>query len=337
MRTELICIEPAATPRLSVRSTALPRPRAGELLVRIQACAINPIDLKRASGYGRRLLSLKGAGRFPLVLGNDLAGVVEALGPGVQGLRVGQRVFGLLATGRQGGSHASHACVPQGQLRASPAALDDAALAVLPYSFTTLWLALRGAGLNPGTARGARVLVHGAAGGLGRLALQQLQHWGSRVTAIAGRRAPPPDLPAETLLSASAIATLPSDFDAVLNFASWDDDALLASRLAPHALGQATTVHPLLGHFDRLGWLRGALANRRAWQQGRAAVAARAPQARYAWTVFKPDGEALDALADGLRAGRLNLPIGTAQPLRHAALAFAHVAQGQPGRALLLP
>ena len=133
------------------------------------------------------------------------------------------------------------------------------------------------------------------------------------------------------------IERLPTDFDAVLNFASWDDDTLLASRLGPQALGHATTVHPLLANFDQRGWLGGALANRRAWKLVRGVVSSRAPSANYAWTIFKPDPEALDALAEGLRARRLTLPIGTAVPLDDAIAAFDHVSRGQPGRAVLLP
>ena len=100
MRRELVCTEAATPPRLAVRSIELPYPAKGNVLVRVQATSANPIDAKRAAGYGRRLLGLKGAARFPLVLGNDVAGVVEAIGAGVTRFALGQRVFGLLGTGR---------------------------------------------------------------------------------------------------------------------------------------------------------------------------------------------------------------------------------------------
>ena len=63
-----------------MRASAVLEPRPGLVLVRVEATSVNPIDVKRAGGYGRRLLGLKGAGRFPLVLGNDFAGRVEAVG-----------------------------------------------------------------------------------------------------------------------------------------------------------------------------------------------------------------------------------------------------------------
>ena len=137
--------------------------------------------------------------------------------------------------------------------------------------------------------------------------------------------------------SPGCIESLPADFDVVLNFGSWDDDAALASRLGTRAMGHATTVHPLLGNFDRLAWLRGACASRREWNKVRAVLAARAPHARYAWTVFKPDRDALAALAEGVRARRIALPIGVAVPLDNAIAAFDHVSAGTPGRAVILP
>lgn len=341
MRRELICTEAATSPRLAVRSAPLPHPDAGEVLVSVQATSVNPIDVKRASGYGRRLLGLKGAARFPLVLGNDVAGVVESVGADVTGFARGQRVFGLLGTGRSGGAHASHVVVPQQFLAPAPQDTDADALAVLPYSFTTMWLALRSIGITAGSARGARILIHGANGGLGRLAMQVLRHWGGEITAICakGECQAARDLGAVAAVEygPGCIESLASDFDAVLNFANWDDDARLASRLGPRALGQATTVHPLLANFDRLGWLGGAWASRRDRGRVRAIVASRAPKARYAWTIFKPDRDALEALAEGVRARRLALPVGLAVPLDKADIAYDHVSAGRSGRAVLLP
>lgn len=345
MRRELCCLAPASPPclepRLQLRQGPVPEPRRGEARLRVEASAVNPIDLKRAAGYGQRLLGLKGAGRFPLVLGNDVVGRIEAVGPGVSAWAPGQRVFGLLPTGRRGGAHASQVVVPQQLLQAAPEATDAAALAVLPYSFTTVWLAVAATGLSPDRAASRRVLVHGAAGGLGRLALPWLAGWGCQITAVCatGTTEACRALGVQQAVERGpgVLASLPDDFDVVLNFASWDDEPELAARLGPQALGHATTVHPLLGHFDRLGWWRGALACRRDWQAMRAAVTRRSPAARYAWTVFRPEPAALEALAAGLRTGRLGLPVGLAVPLDRAEQAFAHVAAGRPGRAVLLP
>jgi NADPH:quinone reductase-like Zn-dependent oxidoreductase len=340
MRRELICLEPSAPPRLQVRERSAPRPGRGEVLVRLEATSVNPIDAKRAAGYGRRLFALKGAGRFPIVLGNDLVGRIEAVGPNVPEFTAGQRVFGLVAPGKAG-AHASLVTVPRTLLQPAADDTDAAALAVLPYSFTTMWLAVRSIGLAPSNASGRKVLIHGAAGALGRLALQWLSGWGCHITAICG-----PGTGDECRsLGASevrergprVIRSLSADFDAILNFASWDDEVELVSHLKSNALGQATTVHPLLGHFDRLGWLHGALASRRDKRQIQSAVRARAAAGRYAWTIFRPEPQALAALESAVRARRLSLPIGPCVDLDEADLAFAHVAAGRPGRAVLRP
>ena len=341
MHRELICTEAATPPRLAVRSVELRVPGAGEVLVQVQATSVNPIDVKRAAGYGHRLLGLKGAARFPLVLGNDVAGIVRDIGAGATRFARGQRVFGLLGTGRAGGAHASHVVVPQDHLLLAPDDVDPPALAALPYSFTTMWLALRSTGITADNARGARVLINGANGGLGRLAMQVLHDWGSEITAICGKgqRQIGLNLGARVAVEhgPGCIESLRSDFDAVLNFANWDDDALPASRLGAQALGHATTVHPLLSNFDRLGWLGGAWTSRRDRSRVRAVVASRASKASYAWTIFKPDREALDALAEGVRARRFALPVGIAKSFDNAIAAFDHVSGGKPGRAVLLP
>ncbi|MGZ5845974.1 MAG: alcohol dehydrogenase catalytic domain-containing protein [Ramlibacter sp.] len=338
---ELVCTEPGTPPRLAVRQRTVREPERGMVLVKVEATSVNPIDARRAAGYGRRLLGLKGAGSFPLVLGNDLVGVVQAVGPQVQGIAVAQRVLGLVGTGRAGGAHASHVLVPAGLLVPAPAATDAAALAVLPYSFTTMWLAVRSAHLAVENARGLHVLVHGACGGLGQLALQLLSRWGARITGICapGNRARCLAAGAADAIERSpgCIASLPPAFDAVLNFASWDDDAALASRLCVQARGHATTVHPLLANIDTHGWLRGAVRSRSDWAGMRRVVAAHAPHASYTWTVFQPQRPALEALAAGLRAGRFQLPIGVDLPFDRAGEAFQHVTSGRPGRAVLRP
>jgi NADPH:quinone reductase-like Zn-dependent oxidoreductase len=246
-----------------------------------------------------------------------------------------------VATGRDGGAHAWHVIVPQEQLAPAPAEADPQALAILPYSFTTMWLAVRSAGLAAENAAGVRVLINGASGGLGRLAVQMLHTWGSRVTAICGQGKREDCLALGALHAVgrgpASITSLSQDFEVVLNFGSWDDELALVSRLGLDALGFATTVHPLLANFDRLGWVRAGAACWHDWKRVQSAIARRALKARYRWTLFKPDREALEALAAGLRERRFSLPVGISAPLEDADAAFAHVAAGKPGRAVLLP
>jgi NADPH:quinone reductase-like Zn-dependent oxidoreductase len=337
---QLVCESPSRPPRLSLRTAKMPQPTRRRVVVRVEATSVNPIDVKRAAGYGRRLLGLKGAARFPLALGNDVAGVVQAVGPDCRRWRVGDRVFGVVPTGPQG-AHATHVVVNEIYLRAAAPAYGPTELATLPYTFTTLWLALQGIGLTPEGAQGREVLVGGASGGLGRLALQVLGHWGARVTAVCSTASVQAcrDLGARTVLDRThqPLSSVPAQFDASLNFGAWQDEAELIGRLKPGALGHATTVHPLLGSFDEHGWLGGALHARRDWSRVRQLVTAKGKATRYAWVLFQPSVAALDALEALLPQLRLALPVGLSVPLAEGERAFRHVEGRRPGRAVLLP
>lgn len=333
----LLCLSPAQPISFSIAQMSIPRPRDGEVVVRVQASSVNPIDVKRAGGYGRRLLSLKGAGKFPLVLGNDIAGVVESVGKGVTTWKPGDRVMGLVPTGK-GGAHASHVAVDSRWLRPGVDGLSVKELAAFPYSFTTLWQTLRQAGINQQNAKNLEILVHGASGGLGQLAIQLLVDWGAVVTAICST----PNVETCRQLGASSVwdrkrqplSDLPQRYDAVLNLASWEDEAFLIGSLKNTALGYATTVHPLLPNFDTYGWLLGAWRTRQDLRRGRALASAKS--ARYGWVIFKPEEDALEVLHKLLSQGALVLPVGIAVPLSGAQQAFDHVAQQRSGRAILL-
>ena len=84
-KTALFCLGPAAKGALEVRQVPRRNPAADEVEIAMEAASVNPIDVRRAEGYGRRLLSLLGAGKFPMVLGNDFAGTVATTGS--EGLR----------------------------------------------------------------------------------------------------------------------------------------------------------------------------------------------------------------------------------------------------------
>lgn len=339
---QLLCLAPGNPAKFALQWRHVPEPGPGQVLVRVKGSSVNPIDAKRSTGYGRRVLALKGAARFPAVLGNDFAGVVQATGAGVTAWKPGDCVFGLVPTGAHG-AHASQVLADARYLKAVPTNHTHQELAALPYTFTTLWLALRSVGLNQASAKGREVLVHGASGGLGQLALQVLSRWGARVTAVCStahvQRCR--DLGATVVVDRTrrAVSTLPACYDATLNFATWQDEQALVSRLKPGAMGHATTVHPLLDSMDVHGWLKGGWRVYRAWSAMRGVARAAAGHGtRYAWTIFQPSADALHDLEKLLLANiGLHLPIGVIVPLAQGEQAFAHVAQQRAGRAILMP
>lgn len=140
-----------------------PIPGPGQVRVRVRAASLNPLDIKLRSGSLRPFLTLK----FPAVLGLDFAGEIESLGAGVTGWTTGERVYGRTDPG-SGGTHAELAVVRAGVMDRMPKGLSFEQAASLPLVAMTALQALRGAELKAGQ----RLLVNGAAGGVGTAAVQ---------------------------------------------------------------------------------------------------------------------------------------------------------------------
>ena len=155
----------------------LGEPDSGQVLVRVRAASVNPLDSKIRSGQLRLVMPAK----FPLVPGFDLAGEVEAVGPEVTRFAPGDAVFGQTG-GRHGGACADFALVPESALAAKPETLSFEEAAAIPMGGLTALQALRDEG---DLAAGEWVLINGASGGVGHLAVQIARIVGARITAVA--------------------------------------------------------------------------------------------------------------------------------------------------------
>ncbi|MFJ4095333.1 NADP-dependent oxidoreductase [Kitasatospora sp. NPDC089913] len=158
-----------------LRPTAVevPAPGPGQVRVAVRAVGVNPLDHKVRSGALTDLFPVV----FPAVLGYEIAGVVEAVGPDVTEWRVGDEVFGQVL----GGGYAEHALAAADQLVRKPAAVDWTVAAALPVAAETAWRSLDLLGVEPGRT----LLVHGAAGGVGTLVVQFARARGVRVIGTA--------------------------------------------------------------------------------------------------------------------------------------------------------
>jgi NADPH:quinone reductase-like Zn-dependent oxidoreductase len=166
-------------PPEALRPTVVPRPTpaAGELLVRVRAARVNPVDTQVRSGAARDLVGAT----LPYVPGFDVSGVVEEVGPGITGFRPGDEVFAMLDL-RRGGGYAEYAIVKEGEAAARPAGATHLEAASLPLVALTAWQALfETAELAPGQT----VLIHAGAGGVGSIAIQLAKWRGARVIATA--------------------------------------------------------------------------------------------------------------------------------------------------------
>jgi NADPH:quinone reductase-like Zn-dependent oxidoreductase len=156
---------------LSVEHVQRPDPKAGEVLVRVHAAAVNAMDWRLRAGHLKEYMPLQ----LPHTPGYEFAGVVEELGEGVAGFGTGDRVFG-----RGSGTYAEYAVAPVATIAHMPQALSFEQATTLGMSGVTAWVGLFDvAQLQPGQ----RVLVHGGAGGVGSLAVQLARWKGAHVSA----------------------------------------------------------------------------------------------------------------------------------------------------------
>ncbi|OLF51947.1 zinc-dependent alcohol dehydrogenase family protein [Pseudomonas chlororaphis] len=173
-----------ATGLFSERQVPVPQAGAGEVLVRIVASGVNPIDHKIRTGKAPYAMP-----ELPAIIGTDLAGVVEAIGPGVTQFAVGDEVYGLTG-GVRGlqGSLAEYAAVDANLLALKPHNINLREAAAMPLVFLTAWEGLVD---RAKVGAGQKVLVHGGAGGVGHAAVQIARSFGAQVfaTVSAGKQA----------------------------------------------------------------------------------------------------------------------------------------------------
>lgn len=151
-----------------------PVPGPGQLLVRVRAAGVNPADWKRRAGH---LSPGEAPPPLPAVFGREAAGTVEAVGEDVTGFAAGDEVFGQPV----GGAYAQYVLLPAAQAAHKPAALAWTDAAVLPIAAGTAYDGLRQLGLPAG----ATLLVNGAGGGVGAIAVQLARHEGLTVIGTA--------------------------------------------------------------------------------------------------------------------------------------------------------
>ncbi|MFM7276045.1 MAG: NADP-dependent oxidoreductase, partial [Gammaproteobacteria bacterium] len=156
---------------------ATPEPGPGQIRVRIACAGVNPADWKNRQG----MLAAFRPYSFPYIIGFDAAGVVDAVGEGVSGFSVGERVFTPTNHGQGGqGSYAEFAIADADRVAHIPQGMSFAQAAALPVAALTAWQGLFDRG---GLKAGQRALIHGGSGGLGGFAVQFARWAGAHVAA----------------------------------------------------------------------------------------------------------------------------------------------------------
>ncbi|MEV7593896.1 NADP-dependent oxidoreductase [Streptomyces sp. NPDC089922] len=275
-----------------------PEPGLGEVLVRVHAAGVNPVDWKtRASG------ALIAWGETPIV-GWDVSGTVEAVGPGVTLHAPGDEVYGMPLFPRQAGGYAEYVVAPARHLARKPASLDHVQAAALPLAALTAWQALVD---TAGVTAGQRVLVHAAAGGVGHLAVQIAKARGAYVigTASAAKHEVLRGLGADELIDYRSV-----DFTEAVT----DVDVVLDSLGGDTAERSLKVLKPG-GHLVSL--------------PGPDDVPAGADAVKASWVLVDPDLKGLEAIADLADRGLLKPLVETVLPLADAARAHEIGEQGR--------
>ncbi|WP_342422746.1 NADP-dependent oxidoreductase [Paenibacillus sp. FSL E2-0178] len=183
---------------LRYEEAPFPELKPGEVLVRVHAVGINPPDWYLREGYKDLPPEWQPAVSFPLILGSDVSGVVEAVATDVQGFSVGDEVFGMVRFPSMGEStaYAEYVTAPASDLALKPAGIDHVLAAGAPMAGLTGWQFLIELGHSeanpfqpephrPVPLKGKTVLINGAAGGVGHIAVQLAKWQGAHVIAVA--------------------------------------------------------------------------------------------------------------------------------------------------------
>jgi NADPH2:quinone reductase len=289
-----------ATPK--IRQIPVPEPAEGEVRVRVRAASVNGFDVSVANGMLKGMMEH----RFPVVLGKDFAGTVEAVGAGVSSFAPGDRVFGVVTKSYLGdGSFGEFVTVPAAiGLTRLPDGIDFQTGGALGLAGTAARLAVGAVGLSAGQT----VLIAGATGGVGTIAVQLAAQAGARVIATAhGQQA----RRLVTDLGASEVVDYTQDVAAqVRAVRTAGVDAVL------HFAGDPGAVLPVV----RAG---GRLASTRIMSPEQIPSDTVTVTPIYA----VPSAEVLSGLADAVASGRLTVPIQRTYSLDQVPAALRDFAQ----------
>ena len=279
-----------------------PVPGPGEVLVRVAAAGVNPIDYKRRAGLTKDFYPM----HFPSLIGIDVAGTAIQLGPEVEGFSVGDPVFAMADN-----TYAELCVVNAAVLAKVPTGLDLIQAAALPLATTTGNQLLSATKIKAGQT----VLVVGAAGSVGRSAVFTAKDRGA--TVIAG------------VLKRQVNEAKSAGADQV---AATDDDTAIANLPPLDAVADSVggrTAEKLIAKVKPEGVYASVV--------GLPRNAANYPSVKLVHVFSKFDRKTLELMAVAVRDGKLVIPIGQKFPLREAAQAQAVAEKGGVGKILLVP
>jgi len=301
-----------------------PSPRVGEILVRVHAAGLNPVDFKTRAGKLKVIRNYP----LPIVMGNELSGVVEAVGPGVVRFARNDRVFARVDKDNLG-AFAEFAVVHEDHAARMPVSLDFPAAAAVPLAALTALQALRD---ELHLSAGQRVFIPGGAGGVGTFAIQLAKHFGAHVATTASPRgeALVKRLGADVVIdyTRERFEDKLSDYDCAFDLVGGDTLARVWSVLKPgsRVVSIAGMPEPVTAHKD-LG--RGSGLAALFWVVSlKTRLSAARHGCSYRYLFMHPSGADLAYLASLIDAKQLEVVVDRVFPFAEAKAALAYLETG---------
>lgn len=282
-----------------IEITDIPSPKISddEMLVQVHAASVNPLDFKIRSGKLKLLLKYP----MPLILGNDLSGVVTKTGARVTRFRTGDAIYARLDKSRIG-AFAEYAVVSEKHAALMPSNTTFEEAASLPLVALTAWQAL----IEIGNVKsGQRVLIHAGSGGVGSIAIQLARHLGAEVFTTVGKRNFEfvKSLGADVAIDyrGERFEAVAKNCDLVLDSAG--GDTLVRSFKSVSPGGTVVSIGDTPSAEFAKGWgLNGILVWIIGFMARKVSAAAKKSNANYRYLFMQPDGEQLERIAELVQA-----------------------------------
>ncbi len=311
-----------------------------DVLVRVYAASVNPIDCQMRMGYGSpiltKLLSASHRNLFPLVLGRDCAGEVVAVGDAVTKFLPGDCVFAAVPIHKQG-THAQLVSIEEDFVSMKPSNVDFNEAASLPWVACSAWSALvKNAGLNKYNCRGKKILILAGLEGVGSFAVQMLKAWGAEVTVLCSTQsvALARHLGADNVIDYT-IAEFSSKFnkldiyDVILDSGNIDYKSGMPKLHCSGNYVQLVSPNVLLS--QKFGVFVGCLLF--SWMYRYKVIVNRLFFGRsFYYTTLEPDGECLHFVSKMVEKGEIRPMIEAVYSMDEIIAAYKHVEAGSRGK-----
>lgn len=311
----------------------IPEPKSNQVLIKVKASSVNPIDLMKRKGYGKVIFEKQRKKTFPWILGSDFSGSIEKVGSKVSNFNIGDQVWGCTSNANSG-THTEYVCIDIDEVTIKPNNISHLEAASLPYVALTTWSALvRWSGLRPQDLNQKKVFIQGGAGGVGCFSIQLFKSMDCEVAVTCSKKNYDlvKSLGADQVIDYNEdnFYEVLQDFDIaydllgenVLENSVDKCCSILKSDLKSHYI---TLTHPLVNTLDSKGLLLGAPHAYFLRQKQRKKY----QPININWSIYRPSLSGLEQLSYLVQEGSIKPVIDSVYSLNDLAAAHQKVSTG---------